>query len=57
MKKTGDDSGYLYNTKVSKALTNTGHDKDIIMDKVKYRLNWDADEKSVMAIIEYMKVL
>ena len=57
MKKTGDDSGYLYNTKVSTAFTNTGHDKDIIMDKVKYRLNWDADEKSVRAIIEYMKVL
>lgn len=52
-----DNSGYLYDTKISDALSNTGHDKDIIMDNVKYRLNWDTDESSVRAIIEYMKVL
>lgn len=55
--KSGENSGYLYNTAGTGALSHQGHDQDIIMDEVKYRLNWDKDETSVNAIIEYMKVL
>ena len=51
------DTGYLYDTTVSPALSHKGHDTDLIMDGVKYRLNWDDDKESVDAIIEYMKVL
>lgn len=57
LNKSGDNSGYLYNTAGTEALSHQGHDQDIIMDDVKYRLNWDKDEASVKAIIEYMKVL
>ncbi|MDH5424962.1 MAG: cytochrome C [Gammaproteobacteria bacterium] len=53
----GDDSGYLFDTTISPALSNTGHDKDIIMNNNQFRLNWDNDESSVRALIEYMKVL
>lgn len=57
LNKSGDNSGYLYNTAGTEALSHQGHDKDIIMHDVKYRLNWDKDEAGVKAIIEYMKVL
>lgn len=55
--KTGDESGYLYNTEASAALSYKGHDKNIEIDNVTYKLNWNKDETSVKAIIEYMKVL
>lgn len=52
-----NDEGYLYNTKITDAIGHQGHDKNIEMNGKTYRLNWDGDEDSVKAIIEYMKVL
>jgi len=51
------EEGYKYDTKAIKAFSNAGHDNDITIDDVTYKLNWSNDKESAMAIIEYMKTL
>jgi len=52
-----DNEGYQLDTRQGGPVSNKGHDKDITMNGKAYRLNWDGDEDSVKAIIEYMKTL
>jgi len=52
-----DNEGYQFDTRQGGPVSNKGHDKDIEMNGITYRLNWNGDEDSVNAIIEYMKTL
>lgn len=52
-----DNEGYQFDTRQGGPVSNKGHDKDIQMNGKTYRLNWNGDEDSVTAIIEYMKTL
>jgi hypothetical protein len=54
---TGKNEGYLFRTNDIPALSNMGHDKDIITGKKTYRLNWSDDKQGAFAIIEYLKTL
>ncbi|MCE7915903.1 MAG: cytochrome C [Nitrosomonas sp. PRO4] len=51
------NEGYLFQTNVIPALSNKGHDKDIVEGNKTYRLNWSANKESAWAIIEYLKTL
>lgn len=51
------NEGYLFQTNAIPALSNKGHDKDIVEGKKTYRLNWSGDKEGAFAIIEYMKTL
>ncbi len=53
----GPNEGYLFQTNAIPALSNKGHDKDIVEGKKTYRLNWSGDKEGAFAIIEYMKTL
>lgn len=55
--KTRQNEGYLFQTNVIQALSNKGHDKDIVEGKKTYRLNWSHDKQGAFAIIEYLKTL
>lgn len=54
---TSQSEGYLFQTNAIPALSNKGHDKDIVEGKKTYRLNWSGDKQGVFAIIEYLKTL
>lgn len=54
---TGKNEGYLFQTNAIPALSNKGHDKDIVEGKKTYRLNWSGDKQGAFAIIEYLKTL
>jgi len=54
---TGQNEGYLFQTNAIAALSNKGHDKDIVEGKKTYRLNWSGDKQGAWAIIEYLKTL
>ena len=54
---TDKNEGYLFQTNAIPALSNKGHDKDIVEGKKIYRLNWSDDKDSAFAIIEYLKTL
>ncbi|SEG17029.1 c-type cytochrome [Nitrosomonas ureae] len=49
--------GYLFQVNAIPALSNKGHDKDIVEGKKTYRLNWSDDKQGAFAIIEYLKTL
>jgi len=49
--------GYLLNTALSPALSNTGHDKNIQDGDKTFKLDWSDDKAGAMAIIEYLKTL
>lgn len=51
------NEGYLFQTNTIPALSNKGHDKDIVEGKKTYRLNWSGDKQGAFAIIEYLKTL
>ncbi|MBA3757110.1 MAG: c-type cytochrome, partial [Nitrosomonas sp.] len=54
---TSQNEGYLFQANAIPALSNKGHDKDIVESKKTYRLNWSGDKQSAFAIIEYLKTL
>jgi mono/diheme cytochrome c family protein len=54
---THPDEGYLFQVNAIPALSNKGHDKDIVEGKRTYRLNWSDDKQGAFAIIEYLKTL
>lgn len=54
---TSQNEGYLFQTNAVPALSNKGHDKDIVEGKKTYRLNWSGDKQGAFAIIEYLKTL
>lgn len=51
------NEGYLFQVNAFSALSNKGHDKDIVEGKKTYRLNWSGDKPGAFAIIEYLKTL
>lgn len=51
------NEGYLFQANAIPALSNKGHDKDIVEGKKTYRLNWSGDKPGAFAIIEYLKTL
>ena len=54
---TSQNEGYLFQTNTVPALSNKGHDKDIVEGNRTYRLNWSGDKQGAFAIIEYLKTL
>ncbi len=52
-----EEEGYRYDTRAVKAFSNAGHDKDITIKGVTYKLDWSNDKEGAMAIIEFMKTL
>ena len=54
---SGKEEGYVFQTNAIPALSNKGHDKDIVEGKKTYRLNWSGDKEGAFAIIEYLKTL
>ncbi len=51
------NEGYVFQVNAIPALSNKGHDKDIVEGEKTYRLNWSGDKQSAFAIIEYLKTL
>ena len=51
------EEGYRYDTNAINAFSNAGHDKDITIGEVTYKLDWSNDKEGAMAIIEFMKTL
>ncbi|BBL76131.1 cytochrome c [Methylomagnum ishizawai] len=49
--------GYRFDTGAFPALSNQGHDKDIVDGNKTYRLDWSQDKAGAMALIEYLKTL
>jgi hypothetical protein len=49
--------GYVFDTRLHPAMSNQGHDKDIVQDGKTFKLNWADDKDGAMAIIEYLKTL
>jgi hypothetical protein len=52
-----DKEGYVFDTRLTPAMHNQGHDTDIIQAGKKFKLNWADDKDGAMAIIEYAKTL
>ena len=47
--------GYRFDTTAFPALSNKGHDKDVIEDGKTLKLDWSDDVPGAMAIVEYLK--
>jgi hypothetical protein len=41
----------------SPSINNKGHDKDITLEGVTYKLNWNDDKESVTALLEFKNAL
>lgn len=54
---TDEKEAYIYDTQSSPSISNKGHDKDITLDGVTYKLDWSDDKKGVLALLEYLKTL
>jgi hypothetical protein len=54
---TDKGEAYIYDTASSPSISNKGHDKDLTIDGVTYKLNWSDDKVSAKALIEYLKTL
>jgi hypothetical protein len=54
---TDINEAYLYDTTSSPSISNKGHDKDITLEGVTYKLNWNDDKESATALLEYLKTL
>jgi mono/diheme cytochrome c family protein len=48
---------YTFDTTAFHALNNRGHDTDLTVDGVTYKLNWSDDIGGAMALLEYLKTL
>jgi hypothetical protein len=51
------NEGYEFDTRLTPAMSNKGHDKDIQQDGKTFKLNWSDNKKDAFAIIEYLKTL
>ncbi len=51
----GLEAGYRFDTAAFSALSNTGHDKNIMEGNKTLKLDWSDDKASAMAIVEYLK--
>lgn len=49
------DEGYRFDTTAFPALSNKGHDKDVVEDGKTLKLDWSDDIPGAMAIVEYLK--
>jgi len=49
------DEGYRFDTTSFPALSNKGHDKDVVEDGKTMKLDWSDDVDGAMAIVEYLK--
>ena len=47
--------GYRFDTTSFPALSNKGHDKDVVEDGKTLKLDWSDDVAGAMAIVEYLK--
>ncbi|MDO8894286.1 c-type cytochrome [Nitrosomonas sp.] len=54
---TANKEGYIFDIRLSPAMSNKGHDKDIQQDGKTFKLNWSNDKAGALAIIEYLKTL
>lgn len=54
---TNNKEGYVFDTRLSPALSNQGHDKDIQQNGKTFKLNWSDDKAGALAIVEYLKTL
>jgi hypothetical protein len=57
MNEGDNKEGYVFDTRLHPAMSNQGHDKDIVQDGKTFKLNWANDKDGAMAIIEYLKTL
>jgi hypothetical protein len=53
----GTPGGYRFDTSVFHAINNKGHDRDVTLDGVTYKLAWEDDRDGAAALLEYMKTL
>ena len=49
--------GYVFDTRLAPALSNKGHDKNIVQDGKTFKLDWSDDKDGAFALIEYLKTL
>jgi mono/diheme cytochrome c family protein len=52
----GREEGYRFDTAAFPALSNKGHDKNIMEGNKTLKLDWSDDKASAMAIVEYLKI-
>jgi mono/diheme cytochrome c family protein len=50
------EDGYRFDTTVFPALSNKGHDKNVIEEGNSWKLDWSDDKEGAMAIVEYLKM-
>lgn len=55
--KEGFNEGYNFDTEAFHALSNKGHDQDVVVDEKVYKLDWSDDLDGAYALIEYLKTL
>ncbi len=48
---------YTFDTNAFHAVNNHGHDTDLVIDGVTYKLNWSDDIDGALALVEYLKTL
>ncbi len=48
---------YTFDTTAFHAISNSGHDSDLTIDGVTYKLNWSDDIDGANALVEYLKTL
>jgi len=53
----GTPGGYRFDTVAFHAVSNKGHDRDVTLDGVTYKLAWEDDRDGAAALIEYLKTL
>lgn len=51
------EEGYRFDTSAFPALSNKGHDKDVVEEGKARKLDWSDDTEGAMAIVEFMKTL
>ena len=49
--------GYIFDTNAFPALSNKGHDRDVIESGRRLKLDWSDDKTGAFAIVEYLKLL
>jgi hypothetical protein len=54
---TDEGEAYLYDTTSSPAISHNGHDQDVTLEGVTYKLDWSDDSAGRAALIEYLKTL
>lgn len=52
---SGREEGYRFDTIAFPALSNKGHDKNVVEDGKILKLDWSDDKTGATAIVEYMK--